>query len=164
MTAERRAIPGYEGRYSATSDGHIWTELRGKFLKPWRMPSGHCLVALHKDGRQKSLLVHRLVALAFLGESEPGTEVCHNDGDPGNNAVSNLRYGTRSENVLDQVAHGVHNNASRSHCKNGHPFDTIRADGNRRCSTCQKASALKWYYANRDLVNARAVARRAAAS
>ena len=158
---ERTPIPGHEGRYSAAPDGRIWSEITGRYLSPYRMPSGHLQVALHKDGKSTSTLVHRLVALTFIGQPEPGWEVCHNDGNPENNAPSNLRYGTRSENVLDQVAHGVHNNASRSHCKNGHPFDTIRANGNRRCSVCQKRAAYAWYLANKETVHASARARRA---
>ena len=45
--------------------------------------------------------VHKLVALTFLGPCPEGKEVLHNDGDPKNNRLDNLRYGTRTENILD---------------------------------------------------------------
>lgn len=45
---------------------------------------------------------HRLIALAFMGECPSGMEVCHNDGDPTNNNINNLRYGTRKDNMDDQ--------------------------------------------------------------
>jgi hypothetical protein len=32
--------------------------------------------------------------------------VCHNDGDRKNNALTNLRYGTRKENMADRKVHG----------------------------------------------------------
>lgn len=138
-----RPIPGYEGRYSAASDGTIRSHLTGRTLRPYRAASGHLHVALHKDKRQRSLLVHRLVMLAFVGEPLPGQEVCHIDGDPGNNRPENLRYGSRSENVLDQVQHGVHNNASKTHCAQGHEFTPEntqpRWGGGRRCRTCVRA-------------------------
>src|SRR5690606_32157657 len=84
-----------------------------------------------------------LVAAAFLGPRPEGSEVCHINGDPADNRVENLRYGSRSENVLDQVRHGVHNNARKTHCKNGHAFtpeNTMRrSEGGRRCRTCNDA-------------------------
>jgi hypothetical protein len=42
-----------------------------------------------------------LVALAFLGPCPDGQEVRHLDGDPLNNRVDNLEYGSRTENILD---------------------------------------------------------------
>jgi hypothetical protein len=44
--------------------------------------------------------------LAFVGPRPPGLEIRHLDGDPGNNALNNLRYGTRSENLVDKSYHG----------------------------------------------------------
>jgi hypothetical protein len=36
--------------------------------------------------------------------------------------VSNLRYGTRSENIRDNVRHGTHNKSTRTHCPRGHLY------------------------------------------
>lgn len=155
-------IPGLEG-YSISADGKIWSDRSGRYLRPHAMPSGHLVASLRRDGTAHTELVHRLVALTFIGPPPPNSEVCHNDGDPGNNRLENLRYGTRSENVLDQVRHGVHNNASKTHCKNGHPFDAERSDGKgRRCSVCLKASQRSWYLANTELAKERARKHKAA--
>lgn len=73
-------------------------------------------------------------------------EVCHNDGDSSNNHVSNLRWDTHSSNQWDQVAHGKHSNASRTHCRRGHPLSGLNlieassGNGHRNCRTCRKAS------------------------
>lgn len=57
----------------------------------------------------KTLLVHRAVALAFLGEplSDEQSCVAHFDGDPGNNHVSNLRWASYEENWEDRRRHGT---------------------------------------------------------
>ena len=114
-------IPGYEGRYQASTDGQIRSVdryvrlvahgketkrlVKGQVLKPGRYcKTGHLSVVLghHTNGSP----VHQLVALTFIGPRPAGCDVCHNDGDPTNNAVSNLRYDTRSENIKDVYRQG----------------------------------------------------------
>lgn len=109
-------IPGYEGRYQVSDEGRVRSvdrvitcsnkirrKLPGKILSPAKTPDGHLLVNLGLSKEHRARKVHQLVALSFLGPCSTGLEVCHNDGDPANNAVSNLRYGTRSENLIDYV-------------------------------------------------------------
>lgn len=134
---EWRDIPGYKGRYQASSDGRVKSLARivygsgccpfrpipERVLKPHLHPSGRLLVLLHRDG-PKTQLVHRLVALAFLSDSYfDGAYVCHGDGNPLNNNVENLRWATNSENQYDSIRHGTHAEARKTHCVNGHPFD-----------------------------------------
>jgi hypothetical protein len=67
-----------------------WPQERGGYLS----------VQLHDGGRKQHHLVHRLVALAFLGEPpEPGMEVNHRDGNRSHNRATNLEWVTRSENI-----------------------------------------------------------------
>lgn len=114
-------IPGYEGRYQASTEGRIRSVthrvrlvvrgkettrlMQGRVLRPGRYSkSGHVSVVLgHGAGGSP---VHQLVALTFLGPAPNDCEVCHNDGDPANNALSNLRYDTRSENIKDVLRQG----------------------------------------------------------
>jgi hypothetical protein len=51
--------------------------------------------------------VHRLVLEAFVGPAPEGEEGCHNDGNPANNALGNLRWDSHPSNMADQVAHGT---------------------------------------------------------
>jgi hypothetical protein len=51
--------------------------------------------------------VHRLVLRAFVGPCPDGQEVRHLDGNPANNNLANLAYGTRSENIADALRHGT---------------------------------------------------------
>jgi hypothetical protein len=76
---------------------------KGVLLKPGLASNGYLTVCL---GRGNSFCVHALVALAFLGEAA-GRDVCHKDGCRTNNALKNLRYGTRSENIADAKKHGT---------------------------------------------------------
>ena len=117
---EWRDIPGYEGRYQASSEGRIRSLdryvrvvshgveakrlVRGQILRPGKHKDGHVSVVLGHGTPGR--LVHQLVALTFLGPRPKGMEVCHNDGNPLNNAVSNLRYDTRRENILDKYRQG----------------------------------------------------------
>ena len=61
---------------------------------------------MSRCGFRRHHYVHTLVAQAFIGERpSPEHEVLHNDGDPWNNSVSNLRYGTTRENAQDRERH-----------------------------------------------------------
>lgn len=77
-------------------------------LAPGTLKSGHQSVSLTKDRKTKSVRVHQMVMQAFVGPCPLGLEVCHNDGNPANNVLSNLRYGTQSSNQIDRVRHGRH--------------------------------------------------------
>lgn len=120
MTENWKDIPGYEGRYQVSDLGRVrsvdrrvrlvahgieTTRLaRGQMLRPGGRQSGHLTVAL---GRGNSQSVHVLVMLAFEGPCPDGHEVLHEDHDPTNNRRTNLRYGTRSENMKMDYAAGT---------------------------------------------------------
>ena len=110
-------IPGYEGRYQASTAGRIRSldreligrnhytgkpfvrTMHGRVLRPGPSRTGHLSVVLGHGAHGSQ--VHQLVALTFIGPCPEGKEVLHNDGDPKNNSIDNLRYGTRTENILD---------------------------------------------------------------
>ncbi len=73
-------------------------------IKPQPGERGHMRVQLTHRKRE---LLHRLVLEAFVGPCPDGMEGCHNDGDPGNNMVENLRWDTRANNHADKVQHGT---------------------------------------------------------
>jgi hypothetical protein len=147
-----KPIPGYEGAYEVSDLGRVRSLARvtdrgrrwqGRLLTPCPLQNGYLIVTLWRDGRQRSPLVHRLVLLAFVGEGPEGTEVRHADGSRTNNALSNLSWGTHSENQCDQVEHGTHINASKSHCPSGHPYDAANTyiypgRAHRGCRACRR--------------------------
>ena len=116
---------------------------RGGILSAAVHPDGgYLFVNLCKEGKRSNWRIHTLVLTAFVGPRLDGMECLHGDGNPANNRVENLRWGTGSQNSLDAVRHGTHVNARKTHCKNGHKFTEentyIRSDGSRRCRTCHR--------------------------
>src|SRR5206468_4211113 len=63
-------------------------------------------VALYSGGKQGSQFLHRLILEAFVGPCPEGMIGCHNDGDPSNNAITNLRWDTQRSNIADVFRHG----------------------------------------------------------
>lgn len=70
--------------------------------------TGYLRSTLYLDGRRREVSIHRLVAEVFLEEPEPGQEVRHLNNDKTDNRSSNLRWGTRKENVGDMMEAGNH--------------------------------------------------------
>lgn len=112
-------IPGflYSGchLYRVWSDGRVETRHSRWGLGKWRplkpAPAGsgrHLKVTLCAPGKREQRSVHHLVLEAFVGPCPEGLEALHGDGNPTNNDVGNLRWGTRQENVDDMMRHGTH--------------------------------------------------------
>ncbi len=122
-----RPIPKWEGLYQVSDHGRVRSLPRvrkdragkvrrwpGKQLALVRDGNGYLRVNLSDLGRREARCVHGLVAEAFIGSRPESMEVCHNDGNRDNNALSNLRYGTALENQRDRRAHGTDPTGSRN--------------------------------------------------
>jgi hypothetical protein len=90
--------------YRVGDDGSVWSRKSGEWkpLKPHPQKRGHCAVDL---GRRSTRYVHHLVLEAFVGLCPEGQECRHLDGNPGNNRLGNLAWGTRLENMADRYRH-----------------------------------------------------------
>lgn len=88
-------IPGFEGEYSATEEGQIYSHNRAIFLSPSVHPTGYLHLRL---GRQ-SWYVHRIVALTFIPNPNNLPEVNHKDENKLNCRVDNLEWCSRKYNV-----------------------------------------------------------------
>lgn len=104
---------------------------------------GYLRVRLYANNRPRYKFVAGLVAEAFIGPRPEGQEVRHYNDDKSNNAVDNLLYGTRSQNILDAVRNGTQAQVAKTHCPQGHPYDAantyVRPQGWRACRACQSA-------------------------
>lgn len=83
---------------------------RGKIIRPHLTGKGYYKVDLF----QRPQKVAHLVLLAFVGARPDGMQVAHNDGNPLNNKLNNLRYATASSNQMDRVIHGTSNRGERN--------------------------------------------------
>jgi hypothetical protein len=91
---EMRPIPGFPG-YQVTSDGRVWSDVSGKFLKTSPDARGYFQVNLYREKRPTHILVHTLVLIAFVGPRPSGMECRHLNDNPQDNGLDNLRWGTR---------------------------------------------------------------------
>lgn len=106
LNIEWKPIKGYEGLYEVSNDGRVrrlkFINGRHNFekikeckqtLNTW----GYMTVNLSKNGKGNTKRVHKLVANAFLGESD--LQIDHIDGNKQNNRLDNLEYVTPKENT-----------------------------------------------------------------
>lgn len=107
---EYKTIDRFPG-YRFGSDGSVWSSVRypsWKIMYPFVAKTGHLRVGLTMRGKQTSYFVHRLILEAFVGPRPDKEEGCHfPDRNPANNAISNLRWGTKKSNMADQLIHGT---------------------------------------------------------
>lgn len=110
---EWKDIPGYEGLYQVSADGQIKSS---KYIKGRRFEikkqdlSGtrkYYAIELSKNGKTKKYLIHRLVALAFIGPRPDKHDINHIDGNKLNNHYSNLEYITRTANRNHAIKLGL---------------------------------------------------------
>lgn len=79
-----------------------------RVLRGGHTKGGYKLWGLYDDsGKQHGICLHQLVCSKYHGPKQAGMEVCHNDGNPKNNAPENLRWDTAKANAADRAAHGT---------------------------------------------------------
>lgn len=87
---------------------------RPRLRKPVPVRKGYLSFVFYVNKKPMLRLAHRLVLEAFVGPRSPGEACRHMDGDPTNNALSNLAWGTYSENTQDQIRHGTDTRGERN--------------------------------------------------
>ncbi len=120
-----KAIPKFEGLYEASTLGRIrsvdrivWRDNRWGQLTPHKLKgrvlrqakpkkARYWYACLSKGNHARPREVHRFVIETFRGPCPKGMECCHNDGNPANNRLDNLRWDTRKNNHADKAKHGT---------------------------------------------------------
>lgn len=105
-------IKGYEGHYQISSLGQVkslarkiknsrygFGMLKEKIIK-LSTRHGYNLAPLKLNGNEKTVSVHRLVAIHFIPSPQNKEQVNHINGIKNDNRLENLEWNTRSENVL----------------------------------------------------------------
>ena len=130
---EWRKIPGYE-TYEVSNTGKVRTNnWMNHGVQKEMSPSiwnKSYQVNLFKDGKQKCMRVHRLVAMAFIPNPENKPEINHIDGNRLNNIVSNLEWCTRAENLAHEHRTNLGDNAK---------------EGLRKCSIAKRKAVIAYF-------------------
>lgn len=100
-----RDVKGFQGRYQVSNYGRVKSLDRYHKKQIIRKPKTrkYAELLLTSNGKTKWVLVHRLVAQAFIPNPQNKPEVNHKDGNKLNNNVDNLQWCTRSENELHSL-------------------------------------------------------------
>lgn len=129
-------IEGYEGLYQVSNLGNVKSlarykknrskiqEVKERIMKPSVYKNGYEVVQLSKDGKIHSFCVHRLVALAFVPNTENKPQINHLDENKRNNRADNLEWCTSKENNN----YGTHN--MRISLTSGTRVQAFDKDGN----------------------------------
>ena len=115
-------ILGYENKYQVSDLGRVkgldrvvktkngrTQYKKGTILKNKMGTNGYYYVCLYKNNKQKTFMIHSLVALNFIGDRPYKNDICHINGNRLDNRVSNLKYDTRAENFNDMYRQGKKN-------------------------------------------------------
>lgn len=134
-------VVGYEGIYEVSRCGNIrtkegkttYSKLHGKrkwkqrILKQKVSKDNTCRVSLWKDGKERTWLVHRVVAKAYIPMVKGKDYINHIDGNRQNNCVENLEWCNHKEN-------------------NNHAFDTGLMTSNKRIVLVSKDENKVYYF------------------
>ncbi len=99
-------IPNFSD-YGITKEGCVYSYITNKWLKMCLDDVKYPRVSLRKDNKFFGRRVHCLVLETFVGPCPEGMECRHLDGVRHHNDLSNLCWGTRSENRKDSLKHGT---------------------------------------------------------
>lgn len=104
-----KPIFGYDGMYEVSDLGRVRSRKRGewKVMSAKKSRSGYFSINLYKDGKQKTVKIHRLVAQAFIpNDNIFNTEINHINEDKSDNKVSNIEWcDRRYNNTYNEIHH-----------------------------------------------------------
>lgn len=110
-----RGVVGYEGLYTITDSGDIFSTRSNRLLKPTDNGYGYLYATMTwYDGTSRKEMVHVLVAKAFIPNAKQLPEVNHKDECKTNNKDDNLEWCNRLYNntysfgkKVEQLLNGV---------------------------------------------------------
>lgn len=140
-------LHGYEDTHLISREGAVKSLPRntspGRILTNHVDIYGYSYVSISSHGRVKAEKVHQLLLSTFDRPPLPGEVARHLDGNPQNNSLENLAWGTQKDNEDDKKRHGTHANVRKEACPRGHHYEgnnlIVTKAGHRKCHSCYRA-------------------------
>ena len=140
MTEIWKDVKGYEGLYQVSSYGRVkslerlklnkgkMVKIEERFLTLAKNYKGYPITYLYKNGKRKTITVHRLVAMNFIENPKNKPQVNHKNGIKTDNTVENLEWVTNQENQIHAQKHGLNctNHVELSNEKECFQFKSIQ--------------------------------------
>lgn len=100
MVEQWKPIQNYDGKYWVSNLGNIKNSTG--LMKPAKSSNGYMHITLSKNGERRTMSVHRIVAEAFVENTNPSVNnvVNHKDESRDNNCADNLEWCTQQQNLL----------------------------------------------------------------
>jgi hypothetical protein len=166
----------HQARHVSRSGREFLVTYKGRIRKLYENENGYKFLVVKKDGKNISLRVHRLVAMAFIPNPDNLPFVNHKDENPSNNHVENLEWCSPDYNVRYGT---TIMRIRKTQLKSANPVYQIDMNGNivckflsleraasaMGCSTqlikrvcdnkphCYTAKGYKWKWAEKDINN-----------
>ena len=147
-------VEGYEKLYEVSYYGAIRSLPRNgtvnckRVLKQKKSKLGYKRVGLTKGNKQKFYSTHRLVAKAFVPNTDNKPKVNHIDGNKENNFYDNLEWATSLENNLHAIHNGLRGNPAFSdkiNCEQcGTVVEYIKHKNQRKRRFCSLSCSTRW--------------------
>lgn len=107
---EWRKIDGFDSYYvsnfSRVANFNYRNTGKRMLMKPFTTKVGYYQIALiNNNGNRVKKYIHRLVAEAFIPNSQNKLEIDHIDTNRKNNSIDNLRWSTKEENFNNPLSH-----------------------------------------------------------
>ena len=124
-------MDGFTNDYEVSSEGRIKSlKYGGQKLLAFVDSRGYPSLQLrNKTGKQKTYIVRRLVAKAFIANPMNKREVNHKNGVKNDNSVKNLEWSTPKENSQHAYDSGLHKAKRGKDCKLARPVIQMDLDG-----------------------------------
>ena len=110
-------IPNYEGVYSITCNGEVYSWKSKIYLKPQKQNTGYLTVNLYHNKKMKVTSIHRIVAEVFCEKKEGKNIVNHKNLNKHDNNSANLEWVTHQENLQHACNNGIRNGEKNGNSK-----------------------------------------------
>lgn len=110
-------VVGYEGLYQVSNLGNVKrvgsfrgvnkAYLNNYYLKPLDNGKGYFRIKLTVNNKSKRVMLHRIIAEAFIENQNQYPCINHINGNKKDNRIENLEWCTQSQNCLHSVKMGT---------------------------------------------------------